>query len=179
MQELYDRIIQLRASIAVADAKRDQIKVSEEYKAMETAVKECTQAMQVMLDSVPSHELEMQEAKDALFQAMRAAGKDVFENCRIKYETKKKVNSARLFDVLGRDMDTFLSLANVTQKSVQELADENENGIFKRELLGCIEIEKQEAVSVEYKEAKTKVNDQAEMKDLISRARASRSLPTE
>lgn len=103
--------------------------------------------MKEMLKGIPDSTEHCDGVRKALVNHMQE--NRVFDHPLLRIETKQRkvVNTGRLYNVLGGDLDLFQTLAKVTQKDLKAFADENPS--LKREILGCVEDSGEEIAKVE------------------------------
>lgn len=106
----------------------DRIKASEDYKALEKQLAD-------MIPQAPDS-TEADKAREAIMADIEA-GKTP-EGVSPKYKESKSVNSAKFLEVIGGDIDTFVSVANITQKSLTDFAKTQPD--LKKVIEGCIEV---------------------------------------
>ncbi len=103
--------------------------------------------LSVVKDSRPA----LEQAKAMLLEIMRIEGVEGYNEDWIsvsgKFSETRKVDGKRLLEVLGGDIDEFVSLVKPTQKAIKEYATEHE--ALKKPLLQCIRLEGRELVGLD------------------------------
>ncbi len=104
-----------------------------------------------MLAAVPDTRPKLEELKRMLIEVMKIEGMEGYNYDWItvsgKFSESRKVDGKRLLEVLGGDIDEFVSLVKPTQKAIKDYAAEHDG--MKKELLNCIRLEGRELVSVD------------------------------
>ena len=146
MQALYATLVDLQKKVDAESLARAEIQYSEPFIKLNQEIELAKAAQESMLSAVTDSREELQKAKDALKDAMKAQNLTAYQNAVAKFKERKEVNQSRLLHVLGGDMDAYIAMSNVTQVALKDFAKKDPR---KNELLDCIEITARELVDLE------------------------------
>ena len=149
LKKLIEEAQNLDAEILKEHSQRKEIIESEEFKALGRIIASAMEEQQGLLETVPNSTSELIEVKQKITNIFREKEIEEFDNCFAKFETKKSVNSTKLLDVIGGDIDLFATLSQVSQKALKEYAKDNKD--IKKAILGCIQIDERKLVDVTIK----------------------------
>jgi len=149
LKKLIEKAQNLDAEILKEHSQRKEIIESEEFKALGRIIASAMEEQQGLLETVPNSTSELIEVKQKITNIFREKEIEEFDNCFAKFETKKSVNSTKLLDVIGGDIDLFATLSQVSQKSLKEYAKDNKD--IKKAILGCIQIDERKLVDITIK----------------------------
>ena len=149
LKKLIEEAQELEAEILLEHSQRIEIVESEEYKTFGRIIASAMEEQQGLLETVPDSKNNLIEVKQKITNIFREKEIEEFDNCFAKFETKKSVNSTKLLDVIGGDIDLFATLSQVSQKSLKEYAKDNKD--IKKAILGCIQIDERKLVDITIK----------------------------
>lgn len=124
-------------------AERWKVEGTEEYIGLQNGIAlhqvhiEANQAKQKeLLSSVPDSTQEYEDAKREFMEEMRSKGIEEIDNVVAKFKVKNEVNTRRVMEGLGGDLDSFYLLAKIQQVTLKEFCKSNPDY---KSLMGCIE----------------------------------------
>ncbi len=142
MQSLYETLLDLRATVQKEWMARETIKMSDDYKKIDVFIEKHNQIVlefreiqNRMIAKVPNSSSAFTDAKQALFEAMKAEGREIMGDVVMKFSESNTVNKARLLEKADGDLDLILDLATFTLKGIKEFAKTTGNKAF----LACID----------------------------------------
>ena len=125
---------------------RLQVQHSKEWEALDRIVNSAQKEQVKMLESIEDSTSKFNELKSIVLLEV-LAGKSV-EGFRPKYRTTSKVNAYGVFITMDSNINTFLQLARISQKDLNDYADAGDPEM-KKALKSCVEIVKKEIIDVE------------------------------
>lgn len=133
-------IKKLQAEVLSEKLKREEIKESVEYKALEAQAKKILEEQTKMFEGLPDSEYELEEKKKELYNFMLDTGVKEADGAKIKYSVKKEVNLARLKEIVPQD--DIWAYVKFTQKDLTDYAKQfkSQNPEYSAAVLKCIEV---------------------------------------
>lgn len=145
---MHSGLERLRKTVDEEQRARFTVKQTPQYKKLKYVADQAQELMDEMMDGIKDSSEKLAEAQKQFALELHKKGKTNFEHWNIVYKKAKAVNRDRLINVLGGDVDMYIKLSNVTQKSLKDHAKGNAN---EAELMECIE-ENQVVSDVEFRE---------------------------
>lgn len=149
LRQLISQAQDIELEIIRENAERKELKESEMYQIYADQITGLTQLQEEMLADVPDSSKELYAVKQDIIKYFKDNELEQYDNCFAKFKTKNSVNSEKLLNVLGGDIDTFVVISDVSQKKLKDYARDNKD--IKKALLGCIQEDYKELVDVTIK----------------------------
>lgn len=134
----YNRFMEAHEKYDKEQIERDKIRFSKEYLAKVQAAELLMEDAAEMLEGLPDSSKELAAAKKVLQDELHSKGLSHYENVKIKYKKSRFVDKEELLKILDGDLGIYISISNVTQKS---LTDHATGSLHEKELLDCIKTE--------------------------------------
>src|SRR3990167_1334130 len=99
-----------------------------------------------MLEGLPDSTAEYDAAKREMIEAMKAEGRSSFETVSARFKEKKEVNRIKVLNVIGGDLDAYISISNISQVALKDFCKGNP---LKNELMECVEVTEREIIDLE------------------------------
>jgi hypothetical protein len=124
------------AAVREEEAQREEVMHSPDYLALEVEKKKIEAKQELMLVHVPDSREEHALDKAELMQWMRENERMQVGEFQAKTRTKRSVDTYRVLQALGGDIDALMLVASVTQTKLEAWIKDNPSD--KRELRKCI-----------------------------------------
>jgi len=128
--------------------KKSKIEASEEYMECKLLIEENEKKQKKLLSRIIDYSEEMHDLELLIIEEMQKLGIKENELVELKFKDTKKVNARAVKEVL-RDEDAFWTLANITQKSLKDMAKSMPG--LKKPLYSCIETVKSVPTGIAFK----------------------------
>ena len=139
IQELAQAVKKYTADVAAEEQERCVIMDDEHYQKLQAEIDFALAEQKKLLSSVCDSTEALAEAKQELIAEFKEQHIDTYDGVVAVKREENRVNANRLLHVFGGDMDMFMTLANITQKSLKDFASLDSNRHLKKEILGTIE----------------------------------------
>lgn len=149
IENLIQNAIRIEGEMLQENIERQNIKETEDYKALQRVIESASKEQEEMLSSVNDSSNDLYGVKQDIVKYFKDKDLESYGNCFGKFKTKKSVNSEKLLNVIGGDIDTFVVISDVSQKKLKEYAKDNKD--IKSAILGCIEVDSKELIDVTIK----------------------------
>jgi hypothetical protein len=148
LQELQQLYIDTKGVVFKESIARSRIVEGEEYNFLAEQLQELARRQQALTKDIPDSSSILRQIEEEITEIFRDQKLSHFEHFKGKYRNKNKVNNGRLIGTL--DLDTFITLAEVSQTKLREFAEDYKFSPLHREILDCIENTGKELVGVEW-----------------------------
>jgi len=150
IKELAVSVNKLKLEVEKEGLQREEIKLSDEYEAIDKKVADLREEQKKMLEGVPDSSQNLQDVSDSMFDLMTQTDTEKHGNIELKYKTKKEVNIDRAKGLMGDDLMAYVK---VTQKELKSYADQfkEQNPDYAKDVMKCVEVVSKEAVSINIK----------------------------
>ena len=149
IKNLIENAMRLEGEMLQENIARQDIKSTQEYSSLSEQIEQLGLQQQEMLSSIKDSSVDLFGVKKDIIKYFEEKEIEQYDNCFAKFKTKKSVNSEKLLNVIGGDIDTFVVISDVSQKKLKEYAKDNKD--IKSAILGCIEVDSKELIDVTIK----------------------------
>lgn len=147
LNELCTSLAELKKKLDLEAAERAKVVSSEEYAAIGKEIDALMQKQNALLAPLPDSRLQYEELRKQVIDAMNREGVWAVGQVAAKFREKSEVNTSKVLQVIGGDMDIYISLSNITQVRLKDFAKTSPE--LKKPLLDCIETVSREIVDLE------------------------------
>jgi len=125
-------------------AERWKIEGSEEYKSFQSLIETSQEYLaglqedqKKLLSVIPDSTEDYETLKRMVLGEMRDKGLETLDNVEAKIKIKREVNTRKVMEALGGDLDNFYILAKIQQNSLKSFTDENPE--YKSIMKNCVD----------------------------------------
>lgn len=124
------------ADIQRQKEEREAIKKGDAYQALEKQRQEIEAQQKALLDTVPDSSGEFNMDREELIKYMTENGVTRAGEFVAKTRSKSRVDTRRVLEAVGGDIDAMMLLVNVSQKAIDDFSKANPE--YKHDLKQCI-----------------------------------------
>ena len=141
---LSQQLTELAMKLRTERAERWKIEGSEEYKSFQSLIETSQEYLaglqedqKELLSVVPDSTEDYETLKRMVLGEMRDKGLETLDNVEAKIKIKREVNTRKVMEALGGDLDNFYILAKIQQNSLKSFTDENPE--YKSIMKNCVD----------------------------------------
>lgn len=152
IEQLEKDIILLSLKVEDEEIKRQKIRCSKEFQELAEKANNILKKQTVLIDSSQDSTQKLNEKKEQALEYFKEKDIKEYGQLIVKIRKAKYVNTVKLLDVLGGDIDNFLDFAEVKQKIILDAAKEEKkkgNTDFARQLKYCIKTKSEKIVGID------------------------------
>lgn len=149
MKHLLNKAMALESEILDENIRRKEIKESKEYLHIADLMGKLTIKQTELLSVVPDSTPDLNLIKQDIMEHFKKKRIEQYDNCFGKFKEKKSVNSAKVLEVMGGDIDIFATISNISQKDLKAYAKDNKD--IKKAIMGCVQVDSRELVDITIK----------------------------
>ncbi len=146
LKELCTTLSELKRTVDLEDAARAHAKYEPDYLALAEQIDALMKQQDAMLAGLPDSRSAYDSLRKEVIERMNTEKVYALENVSAKWKERNEVNTSKVLQVIGGDMDIYISLSSITQLKLKDFAKVTPE--LKKPLLECIETVSREIVDL-------------------------------